>query len=79
VNVKHWRHRKLFQDLGRKGAQALNSLPRERRSEIAKKAAATRRQKRSAASPTVEESIVEAHGGRVRALASDVMPSEAAE
>jgi hypothetical protein len=56
LNVKHWRHRKLFQDLGRKGAQALNSLPRERRSEIAKKTAATRRQKQLAASPAAEES-----------------------
>lgn len=39
---------KIFSELGRRGAEALNSLPREQRSAIAKKAAATRREKRLA-------------------------------
>lgn len=48
VQVTHWRHKKIFSELGRRGAEALNSLPREQRSAIAKKAAATRREKRLA-------------------------------
>ncbi|MGY4409126.1 hypothetical protein ACVWW4_000862 [Bradyrhizobium sp. LB7.1] len=54
----HWRHRRIFQDLGRRGARALNNLPPERRSEIAKKAAATRLAKRRAAA------AANPHGGR---------------
>jgi hypothetical protein len=49
IEVKHWRHRKLFSDLGKRGAAAYKALSPERRSEIAKKAAATRLANRRAA------------------------------
>jgi hypothetical protein len=49
IEVKHWRHRKLFSDLGRRGAEAFKRLPPELRSAAAKKAAATRLANRRAA------------------------------
>lgn len=63
----HWRHRRIFSELGQRGAKALNSLPPETRSAIAKKAAATRLAKRRAAAAIADGNAEQfaAHGGQV--------------
>lgn len=50
----HWRHRQIFSELGRRGAEAFKKLPPERRSEAGRKAAATRQRKRLEMQATAE-------------------------